>query len=306
MRRYIQGLASYRVLAAMLEQRHGMSISRVALNEWVLELGERAKTPLEISIELEPKWGGFLGIDGKAIYVRGREHCLLIGVDQLTHDIVHALVLEAETGEGFAKLETEARLDAGYPLYGVVSDLGPGFADSHRDHFGEVPFQACRIHCDRRLDQDIPKMKRSPKAALHQELKDRIRAVLYAPTRDDAWHLLCALTGDRTRYAGVGRVDTIGSLVRNFDLYVVHHFVDGLPADNNITENVIKQLKKKLRLMESFVSPESAERYTRLLVGCYRFKRFTDSCNGNNGKSPLEVAGVDLQGRDWLSFLLDR
>jgi hypothetical protein len=44
----------------------------------------------------------------------------------------------------------------------------------------------------------------------------------------------------------------------------------------------------------------------RLLVGCYRFKRFTDSCRrADNGKAPLELAGVDLAGRDWLSYLLD-
>jgi hypothetical protein len=49
--------------------------------------------------------------------------------------------------------------------------------------------------------------------------------------------------------------------------------------------------------MEGSESLESAERYLRLLVDSYRFKRFTDSCRGN-GKSPLELAGNDLQGRD--------
>lgn len=289
----------------MLERRLGCSMSRVTINRWVAELGERAKTPLEVSIELKPKWGGFLGIDGKAIYVSGEERCLLIGVDHPTQDIVHALVLEAETEDGFAQLETEARLDAGYPLKGVVSDLGPGFAQAHRDHFGAVPFQACRIHFDRRLDQDIPKAKHSRKAALNQELKDRIRAVLYAPTYEDACALLHALCAERARFTGIGRVDSLGSLERNFELYMAHHFVDGLSADNNVTENVIKQLNKKLRLMEGFESMESAERYVRLLVGCYRFKRFTDSCR-SNGKSPLELAGVDLQGHDWLQFLLKR
>jgi hypothetical protein len=45
----------------------------------------------------------------------------------------------------------------------------------------------------------------------------------------------------------------------------------------------------------------------RLLVGCYRFKRFTDSCRDtHNGSASLELAGVDLTGRDWLTFLLDR
>jgi transposase-like protein len=127
-RLYIQGLSSYRLLATTLERRLGLSVSRFTLNGWVHELGTRAKTPLEVSAELGPRWGGFLGIDGKAIYVKGDKRCLLIGVDHPTQDLVHALVLESETADGFARLETEARLDAGYPLKGVVSDLGPGVA----------------------------------------------------------------------------------------------------------------------------------------------------------------------------------
>lgn len=302
---YIQGLPSYRVLAALLEGRVGQSVGRVTINNWVHDLGEQAKTPLEVSIELQPRWGGFLGIDGKAIHVQGAKHCLLIGVDHPTQDLVHALVLRAETAEGFARIVTEACLDAGYPLKGVVSDFAPGFAQTHRDHFGVVPFQACRVHFDRRLDSEIPKAKWSAKASLYAELKERIRQVLYAPTYDEACRHLRALTEERARFKGIGNVNVIRALERNFDVYMAHHFTPGLPADNNVTENVIKQLNKKLRLMEGFQSLESAERYVRLLVGCYRFKRFTDSCR-TNGQSPLELAGIDLQGRDWLSFLLKR
>jgi transposase-like protein len=304
---YVQGLSSYRVLATMLEQRLGKSVSRFTLNSWVLELGARAKTPLEVSVELTPKWGGFLGIDGKVIFIDGKQHCLLIGVDHPTQDLVHALVLPVENSDGFARLETEARLDAGYPLSGVVSDLGPGFAQTHRDHFGAVPFQACRVHFDRRLDSDIPKFSWSKRAPLYAEFKDRIRAVLYASSLDEARRRLSDLVAERKRFKGTGRVDTLRALERSFDLYTAHHLMPGLPADNNVTENVIKQLNKKLRLMEGFKSVESAERYVRLLVGCYRFKRFTDSCRKtNNGKAPLELAGVALADRDWLSFLLDR
>jgi transposase-like protein len=219
---------------------------------------------------------------------------------------VHALVLESETADGVTRLATEARLDAGYPLRGVVCDLGAGFAQAHHDHFGALPFQACRVHFDRRLDSDVPKSKWSAKADLYAELRARIRAVLYAPTYDEACGLLRVLGEERRRFKGIGRVNVVRALERNFELYMAHHFAPGLPADNNITENVIKQLNKKLRLMEGFESIESAERHVRLLVGCYRFKRFTDSCRaGNNGRSPLELAGVDLQGRDWLSFLLE-
>ena len=289
----------------MFERRFGRSVGRVTLNNWVYELGGMAKTPLEVSAELQPQWGGFLGIDGKAIFVKGNKHCLLIGVDHPTQDLVHALVLEAETADALARLETEARLDAGYPLYGVVSDFAPGFARAHRDHVGDVPFQACRVHFDRRLDSDIPKKSWTGKAPLYAELKERIRAVLYADTLDEARALLSDLAAERSRFKHTGKVDTLRGLERNFEFYTAHHRVPGLPADNNVTENVIKQLNKKLRLMEGFESLESAERYVRLLVGCYRFKRFTDSCNGN-GKSPLQLAGVDLHGLDWLTFLLQR
>lgn len=87
---------------------------------WVLKLAAQAKRPIEVSLELAPKWGGFLGVDGKAIQVRGDKYCLLIGIDHPTQDLVHALVVEQETADGFARLVTEARLDAGYPLKGVV------------------------------------------------------------------------------------------------------------------------------------------------------------------------------------------
>jgi hypothetical protein len=100
-------------------------------------------------------------------------------------------------GSQIPALETEARLDAGYPLRGVISDFAPGFAQIHRDHFGMVPFQACRVHFDRRLDSDIPKAKWSVKAPFYAELRERVRQVLYASTYDDASRHLLELTHDR-------------------------------------------------------------------------------------------------------------
>lgn len=307
-RLYVQGLSSYRVLSVMFEQRLGRPIGRFTLNTWVDELGRRAKTPVETSAELQPSsWSGFLGVDGKAIFVGGEEASLLVGVDQGTHDVVNAVVAETEGEEAFERLVREAVTEGGYPLKGLVSDAAAPFLAAHANYFARVPLQLCRIHASRRLDFDISKAKRSPDAPLRAELKDRVRAVLFAPTAEEARHRLRALLADRDRYEGLGRRDTLGSLQRSFDYYMTHYKVQGMPADANITENVIKQLGKKLRLMEGFASLESAEHFSRLLVGCYRFKRFTDSCRrDDNGKSPLELAGVDSKGTDWLRFLLQR
>ncbi|MGH2704042.1 MAG: hypothetical protein ACRDJ4_02795 [Actinomycetota bacterium] len=246
-----------------------------------------------------------LGVDGKAIFVRGEERCLLVAVDQATQDVVHALVCEAEDEEGFERLVREAVTEAAYPLNGLVCDAAPPFVNAHANHFARLPLQLCRIHASRRLDFDIPKSKRSPDAAVRAELKERVRGVLFAPDEAEARRRLGVLLADRERYAGLGRSDTLGALERSIDGYLTHHRVEGLPADANITENVIKQLGKKLRLMEGFATLESAERFSHLLVGCYRFKRFTDSCRrGDNGKSPLELAGVHPLPDDWLRSVL--
>jgi transposase-like protein len=305
---YVEGLTPYRALARLLEARLGQPVSARTLNRWVDDVGARAKTPLEVSIELRPRWGGFLGVDGKVIFIAGVKHWLLIGVDHPTQDIVHHLVASVENGDSYAQLVTEARLDAAYPLLGVVADLGNGFVHAHRDHFGSVPFQACRIHFDRRLNSEIPRLPRSPGAVLAAELRDRIRSVLYAPTYGASSELLNRLRLDQKKYEAVHRHrNPLRSLFRTWGLYMTHHLTPGLPADNNTTENVIKQLNKKLRLMEGFATRESADNFLRLVIGAYRFKRFTDSTRPEaNGHAPLVSAGVDLSGRDWLTFLLDR
>jgi len=306
-RLYVQGLPSYRVLSVLLEQRLGRAVGRATLNGWVDELGGRAKSPVEVSAELHPpSWSGFLGVDGKAIFVAGKEAALVVGVDQGTHDVVHAVVAEFEGEEAFERLVREAITEAGYPLEGLVMDAAPPFLAAYANYFARAPLQLCRIHASRRLDFTISKATRSPDAPLRAELKDRVRAVLFAPTEERARRLFRGLLADRGRYEGLGRRDTLGAMERSFERYMTHHRIEGMPADTNITENVIKQLGKKLRLMEGFASLESAERFSRLLVGCYRFKRFTDSCRHDNGRSPLQMAGVETDGTGWLRFLLHR
>lgn len=305
-RLYVQGLPSYRTLAALLSRQLDRPVSAMTLNRWVHELGGVAKTPLEVSASLAPTgWGGILGVDGKAIFVAGEERTLLVGVDQGTQDIVNALVLRTETEDGFERLVRDAVTVAGYPLQGLVIDAAPSFMAAHLNYFPRLPLQLCRVHASRRLDFDIPKAKRSPDAPLRAELKDRIRKTLFAPDEATARHRFAALLSDRKQYRGLGRRDTIAALERRFDLYLTHYHLPQMPADTNITENVINQLGKKLRLMEGFATMESAERFTRLLVGCYRFKRFTDSSQRTaNGRSPLELSGVEPLPPDWLRYLL--
>jgi transposase-like protein len=308
---YVKELTSYRRLSVQFERRLGRRIAARTLNRWVDDLAERASTPLEVSARLRPTWSGVLGVDGKRVWVGGREHAMLVGVDVGTQDLVHELLLPGETAAGFRRLVHEAVRDADYPLEGLICDAHPGFVEAHRDYFARVPLQLCRIHFDRRLDAYLPsgwsmQEKATPAALLRRELKHRIRAVLYAPTELAARGLWRSLRGDYERYRNVmtKRANPLTALSIHWEHYMAHHRILGMPADNNIVENVIRQLARKLRLMEGFQNPQSADRFLRLLVGCYRFTRFTDSTRpSHNGKAPLEIAGIDISTNDWLDCL---
>jgi transposase-like protein len=228
---------------------------------------------------------------------------LLLGVDQGTHDVIHAAVVDAETEEIFVRFLRDIVTIAGYPLKALVMDAAPGFMAGWAQSFSRLPLQLCRVHFDRHLDWEIPKHAADADAAIRAELKARVRGVLYASNYRDASQRMYALVDDTTRYRNLASYDAIAALRKRFGLYMTHHHFEGLPADNNITENVVRQLGKKLALMEGFATQGSAERFSRLLVGAYRHKRFTDADPARNHRSPLELAGIPNRN-DWLTSLL--
>jgi hypothetical protein len=78
-----------------------------------------------------------------------------------------------------------------------------------------------------------------------------------------------------------------------------------MPRTNHRIENLIKQLNRRLKTLEGFGSSPQARGALYLWSIYHRFKPYTD-CRGRHrykhGKAPLECAGVDLTGLDWLQF----
>lgn len=79
------------------------------------------------------------------------------------------------------------------------------------------------------------------------------------------------------KFGSVG-YSVIRSLQRNIDLLLTHHRVPGLPPDNNITEDVIKQLSKKLDSWKAFrpLSQHKASSATRRLLPIQALHRLRD------------------------------
>lgn len=85
---------------------------------------------------------------------------------------------------------------------------------------------------------------------------------------------------------------------------LMYHQDKNIPKTNNKAENINKQLKRRFKTIEAFQSYNTAFNYLNLLKNYLRFKAYTD-CKGSrknrNGKSPLEICGVVLTSRDWLT-----
>lgn len=99
-------------------------------------------------------------------------------------------------------------------------------------------------------------------------------------------------------------IDYITPRWRHLTVHYHHH---GMPATNNIAENTMRQLERRLKTIEGFGHVESAKGYVNLLIAYLRAKPFTD-CRGlrkhRNGLSRMELAGAHLPTKDWLKLCL--
>lgn len=79
-----------------------------------------------------------------------------------------------------------------------------------------------------------------------------------------------------------------------------------VPRYNNDAENLFRQVNLRLKSWNMFRNKTNAEHYLKSWALARRFTRFTD-CKGGmnklkNGKAPLELAGVNIEGVDYLNL----
>ena len=299
-RLYFDQKGSSRSVARILSQHSKTSIDHRRVLCFLNELGQNCKDTQEVAAELSPKWCGYAGVDGKTIFIKGKEHQLFLAVDLAAKDIPHFTIMEAETVENINNFLFELVAEIGYPLAGFVADLEPAFIGVHRNYFAKIPYQTCVVHLERNLNRLFAERNRS---SLQQEFADLYRSVIYAETKESALDYLEEIRDRASEFKEAKYASLIRSLIRHFPRYTAHFAYPGLSRDNNICENVIGQLGIKLSLMRRFESYETAYGYLKLLVMWYRFKRFSCSrTKENNGKSPLELAKVDTTDIDWIKY----
>jgi hypothetical protein len=227
---------------------------------------------------------------------------LLLTADALTQDIPMAELSFSEDYENYYGLLKVLRDEIKFPLKGITTDGDPGLLKAIKEVFPDAPSQLCTKHLDSYHRYYFNYKYQGNREGIDLFLK-LTHQLLFA---SDLWrldHLLRVYFDCRPYLQSVGLAKELEDLESKFKNLWVHFYHPGMPSTTNILEGIIRQLSRKIDDTDGFNSPATAWNSLKLLIMNYRFKKFSCSHNGNNRKSPLELAKVETNKMNWIRFL---
>lgn len=281
-RTHIEGRTSIRTIA----EHKGMS--KTTITKAIHEVTGQCVSAAWIATNLNPKWSGYLGIDGKMIrvwdwaakyfrYTKEQKRwlhkmSLIACLDLGTLDIpMHHLGSEETSID--LKMCLDELKKVGYPLKGYVTDGNKDIEKIVKMVFGKVPHQLCVVHFLKNL-----RIKMSAGIISEEQYMDARHHII---------------RGKRP------------TLLRVPDDLFTYQRVKGLPRTNQITENFFRFIALRTKTLNVFRSWKTATDYLNALILYRRFKKFTD-CKGENksfnGSAPLELAGCEIENLDYLDL----
>jgi len=293
---YFTEESSYRAVGRQL------GIAPLTAFRWIDELGENCKSFEEVAEELKPTWGGYLLADGKAIFIRGEEHTVLLTADVHTQDIPMAQISRSENREAWESAFIPLRDIIHYPLQGLVMDGDLGLWAAVGRTFPGVPVQLCVRHVENFLSYYFRyKYKGSGRGV--EKFLEMAHEILYAPDVEQWRQKVDFFDSHRRTWRACGLEAEFLSFLEKIPYTGTHFFHPGMPRTNNIIEGIIRNLSRKIDDTDGFESLETAWNSLKLLIMSYRFHPFSCSRNKtHNGLSPLELARVDISNMNWVEF----
>lgn len=297
---YFDTAASYRAVGRSLHMRPMTAYERI------IGMGFQSKSPMQVSLELKPRWCGYLVVDGDTLSVGRRSECLMIGADSYSQDIPHAILAEHEDGMNWTRFFLVIKHPIGYPFRGIISDGDPAIQEARQAVLPDVPWQLCIKHFEDNLRRYL-RYTFTQKRGYWRETDRLLKSVhhmLYAKSFNEAHRYLAAISVD-PGFKQAGLSEVIDNIREKFPYLVTHHFYPGMPRTNNIGEGIISRLDEKINRADGYKCHDTCWATMKMLIMWYRFKTFTDCRKKNkhkNGKCPLELAGVKTSNIDWIQF----
>jgi transposase-like protein len=170
--------------------------------------------------------------------------------------------------------------------------------------FPKTPIQLCVFHKYARAGQVIS--FKYIKNDIDKEIKQKVEAILFAPTKQEAIDNLKELeiyAKEHQKYAKLKKI--IGVLKCNFELLLTHFDNPEMSPYNNTLEGFNYIVKRKTNLMKGFKKPVNIGRWIKLIMLDWRFHKLAESTfKKRKNKSPLELSECNLPKiYNWMSYI---
>lgn len=282
------------------------TVSLKTVNNYAHQIYAKTQDSLFIKDKFKPQWGGILSIDGKYIKVfdhtgkKTMNYCWICGIDYPTKDLPHYL-LHDEEGKIDLVIYFKRLKELSYPLKVLISDDNHEILAAARFVYGDdFVFQLCVKHYLEKIIRWIYPAKTDP-------LIELIRRIILAPDINSAREELAYLS--EYRYAVV-TAKIQKQIYLDFKEHLPHlttylKYPEYIPRTNNEIENLFRQFNLRMKTIGRFYHWRYAANFLQAWALMRRFTPFTDCRKPNqkrNGKAPLELAGCDIKGIDYLNL----
>ena len=250
-------------------KRFGVHASTV--HRWLIEKAGNPKSFGKASIK---EFSGYLCFDGKVLKVGGNKRTLLWASDAVTGKLLCYLYSRREDSRAtyeFLRLISETLPDE---VRGITTDFGRGkcFVKPVREMFPDALHQVCHVHFLRYLNFQLPKTRRSKYYWRNVIFKSTVKAIVKAPTRDEAKALLSRLLALKSFFPASYHKRFLRSLDRNLDLLLAYKRNSDLPSNSNGIEAWNRTLERKLKNMDGFQTDESCKAFLKLWFNAHSMK----------------------------------
>jgi len=232
----------------------------------------------------------------------------LLGLDYHTRDLPHYSLGDNENMIDLILYFKQLR-ENGYEIKVLVRDGNEKITEAASKVYDRpIVTQLCHRHFLAKMDEYIARKDLLSERDKMILLKNRIQFIIKSPNIELSINRMSDFIKEKSFWkTSITMNYLIERFVRDFEELTMYlQYPQGLvPNTSNISENLNKQLKDRLRSMCSFQSILSAENYLKLWCLKRRFQRFTD-CKKPfqhfNGKSPLELAACNIKNLNYLNL----
>lgn len=313
----LEGRSSCRVIGRR------KSLSKNTVSNIITSACCQTRDSLWVASHFKPKWGQVLSFDGKIVRVFNslaqhyegslweRKSLLkrtwLCGIDVKTKDLPHYQLAENENRTDLVTYFKTLKEQIDYDLQVLVCDGQGEIMTSAQIVYGKnLAIQLCVRH----FVEDQKKLLKQEKSAKKEETETFLKELQFALNEKEEKACFKRLSVLKQTYQKTPVQKIIcQSLDRNFSLLTAHYrFADRffVPRYNNDAENLFRQLSLRLKSWNMFRNKTNAENYLKTWALARRFTKFTDCKFGvnklKNGYAPLELAGINISGIDYLKI----